>query len=166
MLASLTIRPATTDDWPSIWPFWHAIVAEGRTYTWSPDTGEDQARGLWMLPAPGEVWVGQDEASGAVVASATLRPNQPGLGSHVAHGAFMVDPAHTGRGIGRALAERMLDRARERGFTAMQFNAVVADNPAVALWRSLGFVVVGRVPDGFRRPDGTLVDLLVLHRCL
>ena len=48
----------------------------------------------------------------------------------------------------------------------MQFNAVVADNPAVALWLSLGFTEVGRVPDGFRRIDGTVVDLLVLHRHL
>lgn len=169
--AGLTIRPASPDDWPAIWPFWHRIVAAGRTYTWAPGTTEEEARGLWMLPPPAEVWVVQQAAAGAVapgpvVASATLKPNQPGLGSHVAHAAFMVDPDRAGHGIGRALAERLLDRARERGYTAMQFNAVVADNPALALWRSLGFDTVGRVPDGFRRPDGTLRDLLVLHRPL
>ena len=52
----------------------------------------------------------------------------------------MVDAQFTGRGAGRALAERVLDWAREAGFRAMQFNAVVETNErAVRLWRSLGF---------------------------
>ena len=160
----LTCRLATSDDWASIWPIWRAVVDAGRTYTWPPGTDEATARSLWMLPTPAEVWVG--EQAGRVVATAVLRPNQPGLGSHVAHAAFMVDPGLAGRGIGRLLAGRILDRARELHYLAMQFNAVVADNPAVALWASLGFVEVGRVPDGFRRLDGSFVDLLVLHRRL
>lgn len=160
----LTCRLATSDDWASIWPIWRSVVDAGRTYTWPPGTDEKTARGLWMLPTPAEVWVG-DEA-GRVVATAVLKPNQPGLGSHVAHAAFMVDPDLAGRGIGRHLARRILDRARELDYLAMQFNAVVADNPAVALWTSLGFVEIGRVPDGFRRLDGEFVDLLVLHRRL
>jgi GNAT superfamily N-acetyltransferase len=160
----LVLRPGNPGDWAEIWPFWHAIVAAGRTYTWAPQTSEPQARDLWMLPAPAEVWVAA--LDGLVVGSAVLKPNQPGQGSHVAHAAFMVDPAQSGRGVGRALAERILDRARELGYLAMQFNAVVADNPAVGLWLSLGFAEIGRVPDGFRRPDGRYVDLLVLHRRL
>jgi GNAT superfamily N-acetyltransferase len=117
-----------------------------------------------MLPTPAEVWVAVRGAR--VVGSAVLKPNQPGLGSHVAHAAFIVDQASAGQGIGRALAERVLRRARTLHYRAMQFNAVVADNPAIALWRSLGFTEIGRVPDGFRRTDGTFVDLLVLHRQL
>jgi GNAT superfamily N-acetyltransferase len=38
------------------------------------------------------------------------------------------------RGIGRALGEHSLEQARRLGFTAMQFNLVVATNrPAVEL---------------------------------
>lgn len=164
MVAPIGIRLAAPDDWAEIWPFWREIVDGGRTYTWPPGTDEATARGLWMLPPPAEVWVAV--LDGRVVGSAVLKPNQPGLGSHVAHAAFMVDPARSGRGVGRALAEHVLDRARRLGYLAMQFNAVVADNPAVALWRALGFAEVGRVPDGFRRTDGVFVDLLVLHRTL
>jgi L-amino acid N-acyltransferase YncA len=161
----VTTRLATDADWQQIWPFWHAIVGQGRTYTWDPQTTKHEARAVWMVPRPAEVWVAED-ADDVVVGSAVLEPNQPGLGSHVAHAAFMVDPARAGQGIGRMLALAVLDRARAVGYTAMQFNAVVADNPALALWRSLGFEQVGRVPDGFRRPDGTTIDLLVLHRAL
>lgn len=157
-------RVAAADDWDAIWPIWRAIVDAGRTYAWPPGTDVDTARSLWMLPTPAEVWVAA--YGDRVAGSAVLKPNQPGLGSHIAHAAFMVDPALAGRGIGRALADHILARARTLGYRAMQFNAVVADNPAVALWRSLGFAEVGRVPDGFRRTDGTFVDVLVLHRRL
>ncbi len=123
----LVLRPAIPQDWAEIWPFWHKIVAAASTYTWAPQTDEPQARDLWMLPPPAEVWVA--ESAGSVVGSAVLKPNQPGQGSHVAHAAFMVDPTAAGQGIGRALAERILSRAGELGYLAMQFNAVVADNP-------------------------------------
>lgn len=160
----MAIRRASPNDWAQIWPIWRSIVDEGRTYTWSPGTDEPTARGLWMLEPPAEVWVATRGEH--VAGTAVLKANQPGLGSHVAHAAFMVDPALGGRGIGRALAVHVLGRARELGYAAMQFNAVVADNPAVALWRSLGFATVGRVPDGIRRPDGSSSDLLVMHRRL
>ncbi len=49
----------------------------------------------------------------------------------------------------------------------MQFNFVVASNEgAVALWKSLGFEVVGRVPRAFRHPALGLVDALVMYRAL
>ena len=60
-----------------------------------------------------------------------------------------------------------LELARRQGFTAMQFNFVVATNdPAVALWKSLGFDVVGRLPGAFRHPQHGPVDALVMHRAL
>jgi len=48
----------------------------------------------------------------------------------------------------------------------LQFAAVVSTNgPAVALWRQLGFNVIGTVPQAFREGTGRLVDLL-MHRDL
>ena len=49
----------------------------------------------------------------------------------------------------------------------MQFNAVAASNQhAVGLYRSLGFEIVGTVPEGFRHPRYGYVDLLILYRRL
>jgi GNAT superfamily N-acetyltransferase len=161
----MKIRRATDDDWPGIWPVWHAVVAAGDTYFWSPETDEPTARGLWMLPEPAEVFVATE--ADRAVGTAQLRPNQPELGAHVANAAFMVDPAAHGRGIGRALATYVLRRARDLDYLAMQFNAVVSTNTgAVALWRSLGFTVIGTVPAGFRHPRDGLVDLHIMHRPL
>jgi L-amino acid N-acyltransferase YncA len=160
------IRTASDDDWPAIWPLWHAIVAAGETYVWSDDTTCDEARQLWMLPPPAEVVVLEDD-EGVVRGSAVLKPNQPGRGDHVANAGFMVDPDRGGHGIGRRLAEQVLREARADGYRAMQFNAVVETNTgAVALWRSLGFEVLATVPEAFDHPRHGLVGLHVMHRRL
>ncbi|MFJ1536930.1 GNAT family N-acetyltransferase [Micromonospora chalcea] len=162
----MEIRTATPADWPLIWPFLREIVAAGETYTWPPDVTQEQAQRLWM-PAPPARTVVAVAPDGAVLGSAKLAPNQGGPGDHVANASFMVAPAAAGRGVGRALAEHVLAAARADGYRAMQFNAVVATNTrAVALWRSLGFAVIGRVPEGFRHPTRGYVDLLVMHRRL
>ena len=60
-----------------------------------------------------------------------------------------------------------VDAARERGFTDMQFNFVVAANKrAVRLWIALGFDIVGRLPRAFRHPEQGRVDALVMFRSL
>jgi L-amino acid N-acyltransferase YncA len=163
---SMTIRDATPADWPAIWPFFRQIVTAGETYAYDPDLTEPEARELWMVGPPGRtiVAVGDDDA---VVGSANMYANRPGPGSHVASASFMVDPAHQGRGAGRALGEEVLAWARRRGFRAMQFNAVVETNTvAIALWRKLGFEVIGTVPEAFHHPTAGYVGLHVMHRRL
>ena len=76
----------------------------------------------------------------------------------------MVASAMRGRGVGRALVEDALSWARAAGFRAMQFNAVAETNvAAVALYRALGFSIVGTVPEAFDHPRHGLVGLHVMH---
>ena len=91
-------------------------------------------------------------------------PNRPGRGSHVATGSFMVDPAATGQGVGRALGEHVVAAARAAGYRGIQFNAVVETNTgAVRLWQSLGFRVIGTVPGAFRSAAHGYVGLHVMY---
>jgi ribosomal protein S18 acetylase RimI-like enzyme len=47
----------------------------------------------------------------------------------------------------------------------MQFNFVVSTNTgAVALWKKLGFAIVGTIPRGFRHSKLGYVDVYVMHR--
>ena len=50
---------------------------------------------------------------------------------------------------------------------AMQFNAVVATNErALRLWDSLGFEIVGTVPDAFRHPSNGPTAIHIMYRLL
>jgi L-amino acid N-acyltransferase YncA len=160
----MLIREAAADDWPRIWPFWHRIVAAGETYTWDPDTAEDAARALWMAPAK-RVYVAEDD-SGAIVGSAYVTPNYGGPAADIANAGFMVDPDQAGRGIGRALAEHILAAAKAGGYRGMVFNAVVETNPAVQLWTSLGFAILGTIPEAYEHPRFGRVGLHVMYRAL
>ncbi|WP_030547924.1 GNAT family N-acetyltransferase [Streptomyces albus] len=160
------IREATPDDWPAIWPFLHEIVAAGETYTYPRDLDEATAREMWMLTPPGRTVVAVDE-DGTVLGTAKMNPNHMGGASHIAGASFMVDPAMAGRGTGRALGEHVIAWARAEGYRAMQFNAVVESNTrAVALWRSLGFEILGTLPEGFHHPVKGYVGLHIMHRRL
>ncbi|MFE2051874.1 GNAT family N-acetyltransferase [Streptomyces sp. NPDC059459] len=159
----MLIREATAGDWPHIWPIWHRIVAAGETYAWDPDTSEEDARALWTDPAK-RVYVVEDE--GTVVASAYVTPNYGGPAAGIANAGFMVDPDRAGRGTGRALAEHVLAAAADQGYRGMVFNAVVETNPAVRLWTSLGFTVLGTVPDAFDHPRHGRVGLHIMYRAL
>jgi ribosomal protein S18 acetylase RimI-like enzyme len=93
--------------------------------------------------------------------------NQPGLGSHVANASFMVAPAFHGKGAGRHMGLHCLREARRIGFRAMQFNFVVSTNSAaVALWRRLGFDIVGTLPGAFAHRELGYVDAYVMFRSL
>ncbi|MBW8736450.1 MAG: GNAT family N-acetyltransferase [Streptomyces turgidiscabies] len=158
------IRQAAADDWPRIWPFWHRIVAAADTYTWDPDTSEEAARALWMSPAK-RVYVAEDSA-GDIVGSAYLTPNYAGRAARTANAGFMVDPDRAGQGIGRALAGHVLEEAEVQGYRGMVFNAVVETNPAVRLWTSLGFTILGTVPGAFEHPRDGLVGLHIMYKAL
>ncbi len=87
-------------------------------------------------------------ADGRLVGAYYLKPNQPGIGAHIANAGYLVDRDRRGTGIGTALVEDSIRRAPLAGFDAIQFNFVFADNPARAMYERLGWSVVGRVPDG------------------
>jgi len=162
---TLEIRTATAADWPAVEPVLRAVLAAGETYAYPDDLTSQQAQELWLEPPP--AWALVALVDGAVVGTAKAGPNRPGRGAHVGTASFMVAPEASGRGVGRALGERVLARLAAEGYRAVQFNAVVETNTrAVALWRSLGFAVVGTVPEAFDSPAHGLVGLHVMHRPL
>jgi L-amino acid N-acyltransferase YncA len=161
----LTIRRAGESDFDAIWRIFRAVVADGDTFTWDEETTWEQARAFWLGSEGGRTYVALLDAE--VVGAYIIKPNQPGRGSHVANAAYMVGPGRRGLGVGRLMCEHSLGEARAAGFLAMQFNIVVSTNEsAVALWKKLGFGVVGTLPKVFRHGERGLVDAFVMHRFL
>jgi L-amino acid N-acyltransferase YncA len=160
------IRDATPRDWPAIWAIVREVVVAADTFTYDPAMTQEVGRAIWMVVPPGRTTVASD-AHGALTGTANMYANRAGPGAHVASASFMVASSARGRGVGRALVEDALQWARAAGFRAMQFNAVAATNmAAVALYESLGFAIVGTVPEAFEHPQHGLVGLHVMHRRL
>ena len=158
------IRRTKESDFDGIWEIFHQVVVRGDTYAYHPETTKEQARETWMSKA---VTTYVALLDGEIVGTYILRPNQPGLGSHVANAGYMVKDGMHGRGIATAMCEHSLAEARRMGYLAMQFNAVVSTNErAKRIWERMGFSVVGRVPQGFRHQEHGLVDILIMHRFL
>jgi ribosomal protein S18 acetylase RimI-like enzyme len=124
----------------------------------------EEALAYWFDPRH-EVFASEED--GQMLGTYFLQPNQQGGGSHVANCGYVTAPWTTGRGVARAMCEHSLVRARQRGFRAMQFNFVVSTNePAVHLWHTFGFEIVGQLPGAFHHPSQGFVDALVMYRSL
>jgi L-amino acid N-acyltransferase YncA len=161
----MEIRVATDDDWRAIFPFFSAIVEAGETYAYPEHLSSQEAYDYWMAKPPGRTVVAVD--AGTVVGTATMGPNRPGRGAHVATASFMVDPAYSGQGVGRALGAHVIAWARQAGYRAMQFNAVVETNTAaVRLWEALGFEILATVPQAFDHRVHGYVGLHVMYQAL
>jgi ribosomal protein S18 acetylase RimI-like enzyme len=160
----MIIREATTNDADAIWKILEPIIRGGDTYTLPADMTREEAAAYWNSPGH-EVFVA--ELDGEILGTYYLRANQKGGGAHVANCGYMTAPWASGRGIARAMCRHSLERAKVRGFRAMQFNFVVASNErAVRLWQAMEFEIVGRLPGAFLHPTKGPVDALVMYRRL
>ena len=160
----MVIRPARAADADAIWAIIEPVIGAGETYALPRDMSKADALAYW-LGADRETFVAEED--GRIIGTYYLRANQRGGGDHVANCGYVTAAAAVGRGIARQMCEHSLDRARTRGFRAMQFNFVVASNErALRLWQSMGFAIVGRVPRAFRHPTRGEVDALVMYRVL
>jgi ribosomal protein S18 acetylase RimI-like enzyme len=158
------IRRATPQDDDAIWAILEPTFRAGETYPQPRDIGRADALAYWRAPG-NDVFVAEED--GAVAGTYYLRANNKGGGAHVANCGYMVAPAAMGRGVARAMCLDSLERAKARGFTAMQFNFVISTNSrAVTLWQRCGFEVCGTLPGAFDHPTRGKVDALVMFRQL
>lgn len=158
------IRPMTPTDFEQFWPTFQAVVSARETYAYDPALSQEQARQLW-LELPLHTLVAEED--GELLGSYYLKANAAGPGNHVSNCGYMVCESARGRGVARLMCEHSQRLAREHGFLAMQFNSVVSSNEAaVALWHTLGFETVGRLPRAYRHARLGLVDCLVMYKWL
>jgi GNAT superfamily N-acetyltransferase len=160
----IAVRAASPSDSNAIWSILEPTIRAGETYTLPRDMAREAALAWWFSPAH-EVFLAEE--NGSAVGTYFLRPNQQGGGAHVANCGYITAPLAMGRGVARAMCAHSLERARARGFRAMQFNFVVSANErAVRLWQSFGFEIVGRLPRAFEHPSAGFIDAFVMYRAL
>ena len=162
---AIRVRQAVRADFEQIWPIFQNVVAQGATYAFAPDMTREEAYHVWM-EQPTVTYVAEED-NGLIVGTAFVKPNQPGLGSHVCNAGFMVRADQRGKGFGRILGEYVVQEATRMGFRAMQFNMVVSTNlVGVRLWQHLGFTIVGTLPLAFYHQALGFVDAYIMYRLL
>ena len=122
---NLTIEAAATEDFSKIWEIFRLIVLPGDTVSFPPDITIEEAKKYWMSDGMNTYKAVLDDK---IVGTYVLKPNFPGLGSHVANGGYMVHPEYQGKKIGTQMTIHSLEEARRLGFKAIQYNLVVSTN--------------------------------------
>ena len=160
----MNIREAEKEDFDSIWPIFHEIVAAGETYAYSTDTTKEQAKKIW-LDAPRKTYIFEEE--GKILGTYYLKTNQAGPGKHVCNCGYMVSSLARGKGLATSMCEHSQQIALALGYKAMQFNFVASSNEgAVRLWGKLGFETVGHLPKAFNHPTKGYIEALVMYKWL
>lgn len=160
----MIIRPARRADAPAIWTIIEPVIRAGETYALPRDMTPEAAIAYWT-GADRDTFVAEE--AGRLRGTYYLRANQLGGGAHVANCGYMTAADARGRGVARKMCVHSLEHARAKGFTAMQFNLVVTTNKgAIHLWQSLGFQIIGVLPQAFDHPAAGKVDALVMYRLL
>jgi len=161
----MMLREYVPDDWPDTWNILRPEFRGGETCAFSQTISEEETKHVWIdIPTHTYVAVNDDNS---ILGTYYLKPNQPGLGSHVCNAGYIVANHARGQGVASAMCEHSQQTAKDLGYLAMQFNMVVSTNEgAVRLWRKHGLDIVGTLPKAFRHPQHGLVDAYVMYKVL
>jgi ribosomal protein S18 acetylase RimI-like enzyme len=158
------IRRAVEEDKPQVWEIIKKVISTGDTYVYKPDSPKEKMLEYWFA-ADKKTYVALYE--NAIVGTFYLKDNQPDSGSHIGNAGYMVAPEAKGKRVGKTMAEYSLQEARRLGYKAMQFNFVVKSNEiAVKLWQSLGFQIIGEIPEAFDHAENGLTNAYIMYRKL
>lgn len=144
---------------------WNEVVEDGVAF---PQTELlDEQSGHAFFASQSFTGIAYDAASGEIVGLYILHPNNVGRCGHICNASYAVKSSLRGQHIGETLVLHCMRKAKELGFGILQFNAVVKTNePALRLYKKLGFQQLGVISGGFRMKDGTFEDIIPHYHLL
>ncbi len=160
----VSVEEYSEKDLPEMTRIWNEIVKAGQAFPQEEMETLEGARHFFARQS--HCGVARNE-QGQVVGLYILHPNNVGRCSHICNASYAVAPWARGTGTGKRLVLDSLEKARKLGFRIMQFNAVASANASAnALYKKLGFMELGTIPGGFRRPDGSYQDINLYYKPL
>lgn len=161
--AGMVIRDARREDLPGIFEIYHEQVMHGTaTFDTQPKTPDQQS--AWFEAHPhGRYPIIVAEEGVAIVGWARLFPwSERCAYARSAENSVYVHREFRGRGIGRALMQELIRRARDAGICVLLARIAEGNPGSTALHAAVGFVRVGtleRVGEKFGRVlDVELLD--------
>lgn len=162
MDGALHIREMAAADLDAVIELFDAVASERLWIGTEPGYDRDRYRDTFgfALGRGNGMFVAID--GGRLVGIATEHQQEP-YGHMI---GMIVDEAYRGRGVGRALLERIIQWARDEGLPHLSLAVFPHNERAIALYRSCGFADLEPLPGGVRRANGQVWDALVMRKSL
>jgi len=160
-----SVRVARAADAEAVAEIYNQGIAErGATFETAPRTAADLRARIEQAPDRFPVIVAED--AGSVVGWASIgsyreRPCYAGVGEF----SVYIHRDARGRGVGRALLDRLVDEARARGYWKLLSRVFPANTASLGLCRALGFREVGTY-EKHGRLDGRWLDVVIVERLI
>lgn len=161
----IAIREFQRNDIKDAIEIWNQVVEDGIAFPQKEFLEEES--GIEFFEGQSYTGIAYDEANGEILGLYILHPNNVGRCGHICNASYAVRKDIRGQHIGEHLVTHCLKQAKELGFRILQFNAVVKTNvSAIALYKKLGFVELGTIPNGFLMKDNTYEDIVLYYYIL
>ena len=163
------MRDATVEDLPAITHLFNVLIPT-TTIAWRDDIAdEDEMRAWWQTQQEQGSPVLVAELGGKLVGYITWTwfrgwTRFPGY-RHTRELTVHVDERHHGKGVGRALMDALVERARGSHIHVLVSAIDAANQASIDFHARVGFVEVGRMPEVGRKFDRWL-DLVLMQRTL
>jgi phosphinothricin acetyltransferase len=163
--SGLVLRDATAADVPAVSALYnHYVLTSTSTYRIEPET--ESERGAWLAAHGGRYPVVVAEIGGRLVGWAALSPyKERAAYAPTVENSVYVDEAFQRRGIGRALLEHLIERARGLGYHSIVAGVSADQTASLALHESCGFTRVACLREVGRK-FGLWLDVIYLQRML
>lgn len=159
-MSSPEVRALGEADAAALRAFFRRMPESDRTF-FREDVGAEGVVESW-LSGPASARRVAVATDGEVVSGYVAVIPHLGLSSHVGDLRVLVDPELRRSGLGKALARRGLLDGLELGLTKIVVEVAAEQEPAIALFRGIGFDVEALLADHARGRDGELRDILLL----
>ncbi len=158
------MRPLSRDDLPGVARLFNEGVDAAELTTDVAHRTVDQLAS-WLLTSPQfEAYV-VDEGAGPIAWASLTRHHEREAYGSTAELSVYVTPAERRRGLGLALGEHMVERAKARSFHLLVMLAFGGRPPAIQVAAKLSFTEVGSLRGVYPR-DGDWLDVTLLQRRL
>ncbi|MDX6512662.1 MAG: L-phenylalanine/L-methionine N-acetyltransferase, partial [Gaiellaceae bacterium] len=157
------VRRAEPGDAAALVALANAVSAEPEA--WLISTGwrsvNEERRFLRAVRRHPDAAVIVAELDGEVVGRLSLARDQHPASGHVADLGLMVDVGHRRAGVGRALMVAAAEWARAHSVSKLELHVFPWNEPAIALYESLGYVKEGYRKNHYVR-DGAYADAVLM----
>jgi RimJ/RimL family protein N-acetyltransferase len=161
----LLVRPAAPADADALVRLGRAVAAEDELWLTYDRSPSDERRNVKSARRDPNAAVFVAETPAGVVGRISVARDHNPYSHHVAELGLMVEAEERRRGIGTALMEEAEKWSRVSGVTKLELHVFPHNEPAIALYRKLGFREEGHRQRHYRVAGG-YVDAILMAKNL